>query len=101
MDNPSAEQAIQIIDDLVHKTLNTQNAFEIAITKLLDEATRIRDSAEDMYAPLSSRQISQILQNVSYIIRQLGMIEKGFGEIIPKAPHKQMTYDIDAGAIKQ
>ncbi len=101
MENPSAEQAIQIIDDLVNKTLNTQNAFERAIEKLLEEAMRIRGSVEDISMPLSSNQIRQILQNVSYIIRELGMIEKGFGEITSKAPHQQMTYEVEAGAIKQ
>jgi len=94
MDNPSAEQAIQIIDDLVNKTLNTQHAFAVAIDKLLDEAMRIRDSVDDASVPLSSNQVRQILQNVSLIIRELGMIEKGFGKIIPKAPHHQMTFDI-------
>jgi len=101
MKNPSAEQAILIIDDLVNKTLNTQNAFERAIEKLLEEAMRIRSNVEDSSVPLSNNQMSQILQNVSYIIRELGMIEKGFGEITTKAPHQQMTYEIEAGAVKQ
>lgn len=101
MKNPSAEQAIQIIDDLVNKTLNTQNAFERAIGKLLEEAMRIRESAEDISTPLSSHQIKQILQNVGYIIRELGMVEKGFGKIPTEAPHQQMTYEVEAKAIKQ
>lgn len=101
MDNPSAEQAIQIIDDLVNKTLNTQNAFEMAIEKLLEEATRIKGSVDDASLPLSRDQIRQILQNVSYIIRELGMVEKGFGKIIPQSPSHQMTFDVESGAIKQ
>jgi hypothetical protein len=101
MDNPSAEQAIQIIDDLVNKTLNTQNAFERAIRKLLEEALRIRDSVEDVSLPLSSAQTRQILQNVSLIIRELGMVEKGFGAIRTEAPHPQMTYEAEGGTMKQ
>ncbi|WP_319582050.1 hypothetical protein [uncultured Pseudodesulfovibrio sp.] len=101
MENPSAAQAIQIIDDLVNKTLNTQNAFERAIDKLLDEAERIRDTVDDITVPLSNDHIRQILQNVSYIIRELGMIEKGFGKNVPQAPHREMTYEIDADAMKQ
>lgn len=101
MKNPSAEQAIQIIDDLVNKTLNTQSAFARAIEKLLEEAMRIRDSVEDTSVPLSSNQTRQVLQNVSRIIRELGMIEKGFGKTTTKAPHRQMTYEVDAGAVKQ
>jgi hypothetical protein len=101
MENPSAEQAIQIIDDLVNKTFNTQNAFARAIEKLLEEAERIRDSVEDISTPLSCGQTRQILQNVSLIIRELGMIEKGFGKAATKAPHPQMTYEIEAGATKQ
>ena len=101
MENPSAEQAIQIIDDLVNKTLNTQNAFDRAIEKLLEEAVRIRGSVEDVSEPLSSDQTRQILQNVSLIIRELGMIDKGFGPDGPKAPHPQMTYDLEDGAMKQ
>lgn len=101
MDNPSAEQAIHIIDELVNRTLNTQNAFAVAIDKLLDEAMRIRDSVEDSSLPLSTSQIRQILQNVSLIIRELGMIEKGFGNIIPKTPNPGMTYEVESGAMKQ
>ena len=101
MENPSAEQAIRIIEELVNKTLNTQDAFDRAIKKLLEEAVRIKDSVEDPSVPLPSRQISEILQNVSYIIRELGMIENGFGATIPKAPHQQMTYEIEAGAMRQ
>jgi hypothetical protein len=29
------------------------------------------------------------------------MIEKGFGKAATKAPHPQMTYEIEAGATKQ
>ena len=99
MENPSAAQAIQIIDDLVNKTLNTQDAFDRAIGKLLEEAARIRDSVEDVGKPLSSDQTRQILQNVSLIIRELGMIEKGFGPA--KVPHPQMTREVEDGTMKQ
>ncbi|MGE4421020.1 MAG: hypothetical protein AB7D39_01860 [Pseudodesulfovibrio sp.] len=101
MENPSAEQAIQIIDDLVNKTLNTQDAFDRAIRKLLDEAIRIRGSVDDVSTPLSNGQIRQILQNVSLIIRELGMIEKGFGKSVTQAPHRDLTYDDGGCAIKQ
>ncbi|EGB13644.1 hypothetical protein DND132_0427 [Pseudodesulfovibrio mercurii] len=101
MENPSAEQAIRIIEDLVTKTFNTQNAFERAIEKLLEEAERIRESVEDISQPLSCRQTRQILQNVSLIIRELGMIEKGFGQTATKAPHRQLTYEFEVGATKQ
>ncbi|MGE4193408.1 MAG: hypothetical protein AB7E51_08475 [Pseudodesulfovibrio sp.] len=99
MENPSAEQAIQIIDDLVNKTLNTQDAFDRAIGKLLEEAARIRDNVEDVGKPLSSDQTRQILQNVSRIIRELGMVEKGFGPAT--ASHPQMARDVEDGAMKQ
>ena len=102
MENPSAEQAIQIIDDLVNKTFNTQSAFERAIAKLLVEADRIRDSVEDMSKPLSCDQTRQMLQNVSLIIRELGMVDKSFGSIATKAPHPQMTYEVvEADVLKQ
>ena len=101
MKNPSAKQTIGIIDDLVNKTLNTQGAFERAIEGLLEEARRIRGSIEDASLPLSNSQTRQILQNVSRIIRELGMFDKGLGEPATEAPHRQMTYEIDAGAIKQ
>ena len=101
MGNPSAEQALQIIDDLVNKTLNTQSAFDRAIAKLLGEATRIRDSVENLSMPLSRNQTRQILQNVSYIIRELGMVEKGFGKPVTKAPHPKMTYEVETEAMKQ
>lgn len=100
MENPSADQAIQIIDDLVNKTLNTRNAFERAIDNLLEEAMRIRGSVEDVSMPLSNDQLRQILQNVSYIIRELGIVENGFGTIPTKTPHQRMTYEAEAGAIK-
>lgn len=101
MENPSAEQAIRIIDDLVNKTLNTQGAFERAIEKLLMEAARIRDNVEDASLPLSNYQIKQVLLNVSYIIRELGMVEKGLGPNFTRAPHPKMTYAIKADALKQ
>lgn len=101
MENPSAEQAIQIIDDLVNKTLNTQDAFDRAIRKLLEEAIRIRGSVDDVSIPLSDCQTRQILQNVSLIIRELGMIDKGFGKKAMKAPHPAMTYETGDGVIKQ
>jgi dephospho-CoA kinase len=101
MENPSAEQAIQIIDDLVGKTFNTQRAFERAIGKLVGEAARIRACVEDISEPLSDSQTRQILQNVSLIIRELGMIEKGFGKNATQAPHPAMTYEDGIGALKQ
>jgi hypothetical protein len=101
MENPSAEKAIQIIDDLVNKTLNTQGAFERAIEKLLVEAERLRDNVEDVSLPLSDYQTKQVLLNVSYIIRELGMIDKGFGPTIAKAPHPQLTYEVESEAVKQ
>ncbi|QJB57558.1 hypothetical protein [Pseudodesulfovibrio sp. zrk46] len=101
MNNPSAKQAIEIIDDLVIKTLNTQNAFERAIEHLLKEAERIRTNVDDIYKPLSSDHLRQILQNVSLIIRELGMVEKGFGTLPTQPPHPQMTYETEIGTIKQ
>jgi len=102
MKNPSADQAIQIIDDLVNKTLNTQNAFEKDIEKLLDEAMRIKATADDFSVPLSNSQTRELVLNISHIIRELGMVEKGFGKPIPKAaPHQQKLYGIDASAMKQ
>lgn len=100
MENPSAEQALQIIDDLVNKTLNTQGAFARAIESLLEEAMRIRESVDDTSTPLSSNQTRQMLHNVSRIIRELGAVDKGFGKITAKAPHPQMTYEADSGAMK-
>jgi len=101
MNNPSAKHAIQIIDDLVNKTLNTQDAFDRAIEKLLLEAARIRESVEDISMPLSDYQTKQLLLNVSYIIRELGVIEKGFGKPIPKALHQHTAHKVEAGTMKQ
>ena len=101
MKNPSADQAIQIIVDLVNKTLNTQNAFESAIEKLVAEGTRIRNSADDGSVPLSSNEVRLILQNVSCIIKDLAAVEKGFGVDSSIMPRQQMTYEIEAGAMKQ
>ncbi len=101
MENPSAEQAIQIISELVTKTLNTQSAFDRAIKKLVEEAVRIRDSVEDSSKPLPKKELSLILQNVAYIIRELGMVENGFGRHTAEAPHQQMTYELEVGAVKQ
>lgn len=101
MNNPSADQAIDIIDDLVNKTLNTQEAFNNAIERLLKEADRIRETVEDTSLPLSDYETKMVLLNVSYIIRELGGFDKGFGELLPKAPHPKMTYEVEADAIKQ
>lgn len=101
MKNPSGEQAIQIIDDLVNKTLNTQDAFDRAIEKLHEEAARIRANVDDLAMPLSQHQTKLLLLNVSYIIRELGAVEKGFGKPILKTPRPEMPFEIETGTIKQ